>query len=478
MKSSNNFKVLFIVSGLLLILSLSLSLINYIISLNSVQKELVNRALPLSVDNIYTEIQTHLIEPNLISSMMASDTFVKDWLINEEDNSDKITSYLETIRNKYGLFVTFLVSEKTKNYYTQKGFLESLDNNKTDNKWYFAFKDSAEEHEINLDYNSNLDNSLMMFINYKIFDSKYHFLGATGIGHKISYIDGMLKRFREEYKFKVCFLSEEGNVVLAERSQKHIQRIQEDPQWLKVKDDILSSSSKLLKYKRNSEEYILKTKYIPELHLYLLVEAKINDFTENAHQAFYLNVSISLFFTLIVTVIILLTIKKYNKTLSFMAQHDPLTELYNRRSFEDKMKYLHQLSKRNKEPLSFLFLDMDNFKHINDKYGHSVGDEVLKRVAEILQQHVRQTDVVARWGGEEFIVALSTHLENAQKIAEKLRIAINTDIVLNELVEEDVTSSLGITACKEDEPLEHVIVRVDNAMYEAKRSGKNRVISL
>lgn len=478
MKSTNSFQVLFIVSGLLLILSLSLSLINYMISLNSVQKDLVNRALPLSVDNIYTEIQTHLIEPSLISSMMASDTFVKDWLVHEEDNSEKITSYLETIRNKYGLFVTFLVSEKTKRYYTHKGFLETLEQNKTDNKWYFQFKDSPEEHEINLDYNGNIDNSLMMFLNYKIFDSKYHLLGATGIGHKISYIDGMLKRFREDYKFKVCFLNEEGDVVLSERNTNHIQKIQEDPEWLKVRDDILSSSSKLLKYKRNSDDYILKTKYIPELHLYLLVEAKISDFTDNVHQAFYFNVSVSLLFTLIVAVIILITIKNYNEKLTFMAKHDPLTELYNRRSFEEKIQHLHQLSKRNKESLSFLFLDMDNFKQINDKYGHSVGDEVLKRIAEILEQHVRQTDLVARWGGEEFIVALSTQLENAHKIAEKLRIAITTDIVLNELVEENVTASLGVTQCKEDEPLEHVIVRVDNAMYEAKRDGKNKVFSI
>ncbi|MEJ2373469.1 MAG: GGDEF domain-containing protein, partial [Sulfurimonas sp.] len=195
MNEKGNFRVLFIVSGLLLVLSLSISLINYAISLNSVQKDLVTRSLPLSVDNIYTEIQTHLIEPSLISSMMANDTFVKDWLLSTEADETKITSYLETIRNKYGMFVTFLVSDKTKKYYTHKGLLEHLDQNKTDNKWYFTFKELPKDHEINLDYNGNIDNSLMMFINYKIYDSKYHLLGATGIGHKIGYIDGMLKRF-------------------------------------------------------------------------------------------------------------------------------------------------------------------------------------------------------------------------------------------------------------------------------------------
>lgn len=476
MKQTNNFKVLFVVSGLLLVLSLSLTLINYAISLNSVQKDLATRSLPLSVDNIYTEIQTHIIEPSLISSMMANDTFVKDWLVSKEADEEKIRSYLETIRNKYGLFVTFLVSEKTQKYYTHKGFLEKLDQNKTDNKWYFSFKELPEEHEINLDYNQNLDNSLMMFINYKIYDSKYHFLGATGIGHKISYIDGMLKRFHEEYKFKVCFLNDKGDVILAQRSVQPIKNINEDPQWLEIRDEILSPVSKIFKYERDSNEYLLKTKYIPELHLYLLVEAKIDDFTQNINSAFYLNLSISLLFTFVVAVIILITIKKYNHRLSFMAEHDALTGLYNRRYFEERMEYFYQLSKRTKEPLSLLFLDIDDFKQVNDKFGHHVGDKVLKRIAEILKLYIRQTDIVSRWGGEEFIVGLiNTNLENANAIAEKLRVMIEGDLVLQQLVQENITASFGITQCKEDELLEHVIARADNAMYDAKRDGKNKV---
>ncbi|QOP40719.1 sensor domain-containing diguanylate cyclase [Sulfurimonas marina] len=479
MKKTNSFKILFVVSGLLLVLSISLTLINYAISLNSVQKDLATRSLPLSVDNIYTEIQTHIIEPSLISSMMATDTFVKDWLRNEENNTEKIRSYLETIRNKYGLFVTFLVSERTQNYYTHKGFLEKLDQNKTDNRWYFEFKDSAEEHEINLDYNENIDNSLMMFINYKIYDSKYHFLGATGIGHKISYIDSMLKRFHEEYKFKVCFLSEDGKVVLAQRSVEHIKNLNEDPEWFGKRDEILSPISKVFHYKRDGNEYLLKTKYIPELHLYLLVEAKIDDFIQNVNQAFYFNLSISLLFTFVVAVIILITIKNYNQRLSFMAEHDALTELYNRRFFEDRMEHLYQLSKRTKEPLSLLFLDLDDFKQINDKLGHHTGDKVLKRIAEILKLYIRQTDIVSRWGGEEFIIGLiNSNAQNAKDIAEKLRLMIESDLVLQQLVQANVTASFGVTQCKEDEALEHTIARVDNAMYEAKKEGKNKVSSI
>jgi diguanylate cyclase (GGDEF)-like protein len=476
MNEKGNFRVLFIVSGLLLVLSLSISLINYAISLNSVQKDLVTRSLPLSVDNIYTEIQTHLIEPSLISSMMANDTFVKDWLLSTEADETKITSYLETIRNKYGMFVTFLVSDKTKKYYTHKGLLEHLDQNKTDNKWYFTFKELPKDHEINLDYNGNIDNSLMMFINYKIYDSKYHLLGATGIGHKIGYIDGMLKRFHDEYKFKVFFLNEHGDVVLVQRNMKYAKNIDQDLQWSIYKDEILSPISKVFQYKRDSQEYLLKTKYIPELHLYLLVEAKIDDFTNNVNHAFYFNLTVSLFVTMLVAIVILITLKNYNKKLTYMAQHDTLTALYNRRFFEDRIEHFYQLSKRSQDPLSLLFFDIDDFKLINDQLGHHVGDKVLKRIADISKLHIRQTDMIARWGGEEFIVGLiNTNISDAEMIAQKLRVLIEEDIILQQLVDKSITASFGVTECKEDEAIEHVMVRVDNAMYEAKRDGKNKV---
>ena len=107
-----NYRTVLIITFLLVTLSVSMSAINYIISLQSMQKQLTERSLPLTVDNIYTEIQKHIIEPNLVSSMMAHDTFLKEWLINDEANVGRIAKYLETIKNKYGMFTTFLVSEK------------------------------------------------------------------------------------------------------------------------------------------------------------------------------------------------------------------------------------------------------------------------------------------------------------------------------------------------------------------------------
>lgn len=476
MKNKNNFYIVITVSALMIVLSISISLINFMVSLHSTETDLKTRSLPLTVDNIYTEIQKHIIEPNLVASMMAHDTFLKDWLINDEKNRDKIIRYLETIKNKYGMFVAFLVSEKTQSYYTQNGFLEHLSNANPDNAWYFNFKKLQGDNEINLDFNNNLDNSLIMFINHKIYDNDYHFVGATGIGLKISYINDMLKRFRQEYNFTVMFVNDNGDIILSERTDRKIQNLSDTPELYNLSDQIIVKDSKILEYQKNGENYLLKTKYIPELELYLLVEAKLDDFTKEVRQTFYLNLAATLLITVIITFVILFMIRGYNQKLEFMARNDPLTGLMNRSTFNDSFNDFLHLSKRSGEPLSLIFFDIDNFKTINDTLGHQAGDNVLIRIAELLKTRLRRTDIIGRWGGEEFIIGLvDTDPKNAEVIAETLRKAFEEDSRLIHLSSSRITASFGIATAHTGDTIDTLLTRVDSAMYRAKELGKNRI---
>jgi diguanylate cyclase (GGDEF)-like protein len=479
MKIKNNFHIVITISVLMIALSISISLINFMVSLHSTETDLKTRSLPLTVDNIYTEIQKHVIEPNLVASMMAHDTFLKDWLINDEQNSEKITRYLDTIKNKYGMFVTFLVSEKTQSYYTQNGFLEHLSSSNPDNGWYFSFKKLQGDHEINLDFNNNLDNSLIMFINHKIYDNDYHFVGATGIGLKISYINDMLKRFRQEYNFTVIFINEEGEIVLSERTDDTIKNLSDVPELHRLSDQIIVKDSKILEYEKGGEHYLLKTKYIPELDLYLIVEAKLDDFIEDVRRTFYLNLAASLLITFIITTIILIMIRGYNRKLEYMARNDTLTGLMNRSAFNETFNDFLHLSQRNGNPLSLIFFDVDNFKTINDTMGHQCGDDVLIRIAEILKSRLRHTDLIGRWGGEEFIIALiDTDREKAQLIGEMLRKAFEEDILLTHLTAAPVTASFGVVTARSGDSIDTLLTRADSAMYRAKETGKNRIDSV
>ena len=155
-----------------------------------------------------------------------------------------------------------------------------------------------------------------------------------------------------------------------------------------------------------------------------------------------------------------------------LAQHDPLTGLLNRRGFEENVAFW--LRNRSAGPTSLVMLDIDWFKHINDQYGHQVGDDVLKAVSDILLRLCRNTDIVSRHGGEEFLMALpNTDHKNAVAQAERIRQAVQQDI----RTPEPMTVSLGVATVRRPESLEEVVERADQALYQAKQAGKNCVVS-
>lgn len=473
---NSKYKIVFLISLLLLIFSVSITFVNYFISLNSTEKQLKTQSLPLSLDSIYTEIQKHIIEPYLVSSMMSNDTFVQDWILNDEINNHKIQKYLEAVKNKYSIFATFLVSEKTGNYYTQNGFLEKIEKENPNNSWYFKFKNIQENHEINLDFNESISNSLIMFINYKIFDSEYSYIGATGVALKISYINEMLKTFRQKYHLKVYFLNEKGDIVLSEKNITPEKNIDELNNLKKYKNEIISKEPLSLEYENNNTKYLLNTKYIPELNLYLIIEANLNDFIKDVKDVFFINIFFSLFVSIVFSIIIIYMIRKYNEKLEYLADIDLLTNINNRRAFHLKLEHSIFVHHRNNQTMSLVFLDIDNFKNINDKFGHIVGDKVLARIAEILKSNVRKSDLLARWGGEEFIIAyLNTSLKDSSIISKKLRDLIKNDYILKDLNKSIVTASFGLTILHKNDTIDTLINRADMAMYQSKNNGKNIV---
>jgi len=160
-----------------------------------------------------------------------------------------------------------------------------------------------------------------------------------------------------------------------------------------------------------------------------------------------------------------------------LAMTDPLTGLLNRRAFTDAMARELSRSKRHSFPLSVLLLDVDHFKKVNDTRGHEGGDLVLKGVAKTVLSMARKSDIVGRWGGEEFVLGLPQAAAAGARIAaERLRRAIaETTFTLHDGSSLRVTASIGVAYAVEGEPLDAMIARADEAMYLAKSRGRNRV---
>ncbi|MDP3465252.1 MAG: diguanylate cyclase [Sulfuricurvum sp.] len=153
---------------------------------------------------------------------------------------------------------------------------------------------------------------------------------------------------------------------------------------------------------------------------------------------------------------------------------DPLTGVANRLHFSMIYEHAINVARREQKSLGGIFFDIDHFKQINDNYGHLSGDEVLKRIPMLIKQRIRKSDILARWGGEEFIILLpNTSLEETAKIAEILRLTIESE---NFETVGTITCSFGVATLKENESPDELLKRLDELLYVAKESGRNQVI--
>jgi diguanylate cyclase (GGDEF)-like protein len=162
---------------------------------------------------------------------------------------------------------------------------------------------------------------------------------------------------------------------------------------------------------------------------------------------------------------------------AIQARTDLLSGLQNRRAFLETSEQFIALGQRTKQELSIMICDIDHFKSINDRYGHGVGDEAIKAMAEAIKSVVRRSDFAARWGGEEFILGMpNTDKSGAMMLAERLRATVENISLAHETGAIRFTTSIGVASFDANhEGFEQCIQRADGALYRAKQQGRNRV---
>lgn len=153
---------------------------------------------------------------------------------------------------------------------------------------------------------------------------------------------------------------------------------------------------------------------------------------------------------------------------------DELTKLHNRKSYNERIEELLALKKRKQTTFSMIMYDIDDFKKINDTYGHKVGDLVLIKMSDLIRSHLRESDYIFRIGGEEFIILLTeTNLENAMSVSSKICKSVEEN--LKSITDDKITISIGVSEANESDNEDTIFKRVDKLLYKSKSSGKNRV---
>lgn len=459
---------------------LATSFLSYYASRASIRDNIVNTELPLTSDTVYSEIQKDLVRPILISSMMSRDTFMRDWVVNGENDSDQMTRYLNEVMTHYGAYTAFFVSNGTLTYYHAKGVLKQVKVTEPRDAWYFRVRDMADPYEINVDPDLANKDNLTFFINYKVYDYNNRFIGAAGVGLTVDAVIKLIDKYQQRYQRSVYFVDSFGRLVLTgaeggPQGARIGQKLSEIESMKGLVSQLPKPHSGSYEYSVQGQGHFLNVRFIPELNWYLFVDKREDGALSEIRQSLYLNLLICLLVTLIVLMLLNRVIKRYQGKIQAQATLDSLTELPNRRGFDLLAAQAMHEAQREPKPLTALLLDLDHFKALNDTYGHLAGDQVLIGFARDLESCLRHSDIVCRWGGEEFIVLLKdTDGETGLMIAEKIRHHVEHQRYAYNDHALQLTVSIGLTTLQPDDTLHTLLSRADHAMYRAKQSGRNR----
>ena len=476
----NRGRLILLIGGILLLGFLTTNLISFRVSTAALKSTILQNELPLTSSNIYAEIQTDLLRPIFVSSLMSNDTFVKDWLTSGEQDIGKISRYLDEIRQKYDLFTSFLISNATHNYYHFTGLTKVVRVGEPNDDWFFRVAEMKEPYEVNIDFNAAQNNEITIFINYRVLDDQGRFVGATGVGLKLDTVARVLSHYKTNYQRGIYFVDKEGRITV--RSDGAI--IQDDnirtaSGISTIADGILSKNDGYFEYVRGGETMLLTSRFIPDLGWRVLVEQRESEALQALWQSFVTNLVIGIVIILLTIGTIAYAISIYQKRLEDMAVTDKLTAVGNRQLLDIALDRALKIRRRVALPFSVILIDIDRFKSVNDAHGHIKGDGVIRNVARVLMTRVRAADLLCRWGGEEFILlANNCRLDQAEQLANELRESVEVASVLSP--GDDglrVTVSCGVAEVCDADDAEGLVGRADRALYRAKDAGRNRVVA-
>lgn len=460
---------------------LATTLVSYFVSRDLIRESIVATELPLTSDNVYSEIQKDLVRPILISSMMSRDTFLRDWVVGGERDTEQMTRYLKEVMAHYGAFTSFFVSEASRNYYQASGILKVVNAAEPRDGWYFRVREMAEPYEINVDPDLANRDKLTIFINYRVFDYAQRLIGATGVGLTVDSVIRMIDDYQQRYERSIYFVDSKGGIVVSGKTRlggkdEDSASIRDIKGLADQADSILRAGKGAFEYIDQGHRHFLNVRYIPELKWYLFVVKQESSALSEIQKTLYLNLVFCFVITASVLLIVYSVINRHQRRLEQMATTDSLTGLANRHALELLLDQGTREASRQGIVMSAIMFDIDHFKKLNDSHGHLAGDRVLQGVATTLKGSLRTADIACRWGGEEFLVILKgTDQKAAARLADTIRSRIEQqryDIDGNAIT---VTVSAGVATYRKEEPREDFISRADALLYQAKHEGRNRV---
>jgi signal transduction histidine kinase len=338
------------------------SISSYKVARSNLRLNITESTLPLTSDNVYSEIQRDLLNPIFISSLMANDTFLRDWVIDGETDINQITKFLNEIKIQYSTITSFFVSEKTRNYYYAHGLLKQIKENSERDAWYFEAKAANVPYEINVDPDMANEDTMTIFINHRVLDYAGELIGMAGVGLTVNKVNHLISSYEAKYDRQIYFVDAEGNIVVRPSNSPLLQyrNFAEIPQLATHTEKLLSKQLTKTTYEREGKTYMLNCRYVPELDWFLVVEQSENAMLEPIREQFWFNIILALTLTAIIAWIFSSVVKSTQQRIE--QRNIELTQINHENEIQKKKLELtaDQLTATN-EKLSVLNKEKDEF---------------------------------------------------------------------------------------------------------------------
>ncbi|MEW6981610.1 diguanylate cyclase [Colwelliaceae bacterium 6471] len=422
---------------------------------------------------LFALITSDIVRPLSVSHFMANDQLVIDYIQQDTIDKNVLLNYLEHYAKQYDM-VTFIALEKHDFMIDSNNKQVTLGDGSAE--WFHRLKKQDADQFADI---GNVDDP-HLFFDIKLYHQQ-EFLGFIGTGVDLNYFAEKFSEFYRRFGFELYFVDENNNITLSSnylmKTEKHHRRdeiinIDTLPwyqQWL-------TKQHTATELRPDSNDAMLVSQMpIQALKWHLYIVSPPASQQREYWQLFLSKFGTFAIISLALYLIFITTVNYFKSSIFKDAKIDFLTKLPNRSFIYWKFKKLADTY----QSACVVIADIDHFKIINDTHGHLTGDNVLKAIANEMSTSLRQIDLIARWGGEEFLMILpNTSVEQAFDITERIRKNIEQLTIINEnaLEIKNVTISFGITLCQlNNANLDKIIAEADKALYQAKNNGRNQV---
>lgn len=451
----------------------------HVVVRDAAQDTVAARILPLASDAAFAELQAELTRPAQVASLMASDSFVRDWLLQGESAAEPIQRYLAELRQQTGAKSAFLASERTRRHYGSEGEPAALQENSAQDAWFFRIREAKAPFVIERGSERADGGTPTLFVTQRMLDKEGNFLAAAGVGIGTEGLSRIIDGYRQRFGSNVYLIDARHRVVsLGASAMTASDTLDLLPGFGGLAQVLLHDKTAPVSVSvpLDSGTMHVSSRFMPATGWHLLVAVKDEAGAAITGKLVAINTTIGTVAMLLVLILAASTGKRYQQQLGQMAGNDALTGLLNRQAFDLVFRQAAREADRHGRPLSGVLFDIDFIKQVSERHGDDAGDEVLRIIGRLVRSLLRESDIITRWNSEEFFVLLKEcPLEQAVVVAEKIRQEVDLHDFASAIPDGHVTISLGVAQHEAGESASSFFRRTDEALFKAKMNGRNRL---